>query len=111
MLGKVQMPERISPEQAKEIMDSDTKCIVLDVREPYEYEEEHIPGSLLLPIGDIEEKAETIIPDKEMLVLVHCLSGQRAMNACIKLQKLGYKNVKNFGGIKQWPYETVCEKV
>lgn len=111
MLGKVKMPERMSPEEAKAIMDSEQECIILDVREQYEYDESHIPNAILLPVGDIEEKANVVIPNRDMLYLVYCRSGQRAMNACMKLEKLGYKNVKNFGGIMQWPYNTVSENV
>lgn len=105
------MIEMMKPEEAKKIMDTNPEAIVLDVREQEEYKECHIPGSILLPLNEIEERAQEVIPNKEVLYLVHCRSGQRAMAACRKLTNLGYQDVHNFGGMMQWPYETVSENV
>ncbi|MDO4466099.1 MAG: rhodanese-like domain-containing protein, partial [Bacillota bacterium] len=93
MLEKRKLPDRISPEESKKILDSNQECILLDVREQNEYQESHIPGALLLNVADIETKAEALLPNKDILYIVYCRTGQRAMNACMKLEKLGYKNV------------------
>ena len=96
----------ITAEQAREIMDSQENYIILDVRTNEEYEESHIPGAVLIPHEQIEEKAATVLNDKDRLILVYCRSGRRSKLAAEKLVKLGYTNVKEFGGIINWPYET-----
>ncbi len=48
-----------------------------------------------------------LLSDKEQMILVYCRSGRRATDASIKLAKMGYVNVYNFGGIVNWPYEIV----
>lgn len=100
------MYEQITAKKAKEIMDSKEDSIILDVREKEEYDEGHIPGAVLLPYTDIENKAEQMLPDKEKLILVYCRTGRRSKIAAESLVKLGYTNIKEFGGITDWPYET-----
>ncbi len=98
---------QITPEQAKELMDTETNYIILDVRTQEEYDAGHIPGAILIPDYEITAQAETTLPDKEQLILVYCRSGRRSLNAAEALAALGYTNVKEFGGILNWPYETV----
>ena len=95
----------ITAQEAKAIMDSQEGFVILDVREQYEYDESHIPGAVLLPLGQVEEKAQEVLPDKEQLILVYCRSGRRSKQAAEALVKLGYTNIKEFGGIIDWPYE------
>lgn len=99
--------EKISSAQAKEIMDNQTDYIILDVRTPFEYEEEHIEGAILIPDNEIAQKAEETLKDKDQLILVYCRSGRRSKLASDELIKLGYTNIKDFGGIIDWEYETV----
>ena len=101
--------EQITPAEAKALMDSEDGYIILDVRTPKEFAERHIAGAILLPDYEIEEKAESILADKEQLILVYCRSGRRSKNAASKLAALGYTNVKEFGGINDWKYGTVTE--
>jgi len=96
----------ISAQQAKEIMDSQEGYIILDTRTQEEYEESHIPGAILIPHDHIMEQAESVLPNKEQLILVYCRSGRRSKLAADDLVKLGYTNIKEFGGIIDWPYET-----
>ena len=103
--GEKAMYETITAEAAKKIMDSDEEVIILDVREQYEYDEGHIPGAILIPYTEIENKAEEIITDKDRQILVYCRSGRRSKIASDALSKLNYTNVKEFGGIIDWPYE------
>ena len=98
---------QITPEQAKAIMDSNEECIILDTREQYEFDEGHIPGAILIPYTEIENRAEKELPDKDALILVYCRSGRRSKIASDSLVKLGYTNVKEFGGIIDWPYDVV----
>lgn len=97
----------ITAQEAKEIMDSQTDYVILDVRTEEEFNEKHIPGAILIPDYEIEEKAEEILTDKDKLLLVYCRSGRRSKNASEILVRLGYTNIKEFGGIIDWPYETV----
>lgn len=97
----------ITGEEAKEIMDTESDYVILDVREQDEYDEGHIEGAVLIPHGEISEKAEEIIPDKNTLILVYCRSGRRSKIASEELVKLGYTNIKEFGGIIDWKYGVV----
>ena len=103
--GEKAMYEQITAENAKKIMDSGEEHIILDTREQDEYDEGHIPGAILIPYTEIENQAEEMLPDKDKLILVYCRSGRRSKIAAEALSKLGYTNVKEFGGIIDWPYE------
>ena len=95
----------ITAEEAKKIMDTQQGYVILDVREQAEYDQGHIPGAIVIPHGEIEAKAEAALPDKDQLILVYCRSGRRSKIAAEALVKLGYTNIKEFGGILDWPYE------
>ena len=95
----------ITAEQAKEIMDSREGYIILDTRTQEEYDQSHIPGAILIPYDEVLEKAEGVLTDKNQLILVYCRSGRRSKLAAADLQKLGYTNIMEFGGIIDWPYE------
>ena len=97
--------EQISGDQAKALMDSESEYIIIDARTEAEYAEGHIPGAILIPEYEISEQAETKLPDKDELILVYCRSGRRSNIAAEELVKLGYTNVKEFGGIIDWKYE------
>ncbi len=99
--------EQITPEEAKILMDNESDYVVLDVRTEEEFAEGHIENAVLLPDYEIEVKAETVLTDKEQLILVYCRSGRRSKIASEKLVSLGYTNVKEFGGIIDWKYEIV----
>ena len=95
----------ITAEEAKQIMDSEEGYIILDVREQDEYDAGHIPGAILISHEEIAEKAEDVLTDKNQLILVYCRSGRRSKIAAEALVELGYTNIKEFGGIIDWPYE------
>ena len=97
----------ISAEEAKSLMDSEKGYIILDVRAQSEYDEGHIPGAILIPNTEIKEKAESVLTDKDQLILVYCRSGRRSKLAAQALAELGYTNIKEFGGIIDWPYDVV----
>ena len=94
--------EQITPAEAKEIMDDRDGYVILDVRTQEEYDEAHIDGAILIPDYEINAKAESILKDKNQLILVYCRSGRRSKNAASELVKLGYTNIKEFGGINTW---------
>ena len=99
----------ITAEEAKKLMDSEEGCIILDVRTREEYDQGHIPGAILIPNTEIEAKAADLLPDKGQLILVYCRSGRRSKLAAQSLADLGYTNIREFGGILDWPYEVVKE--
>ena len=95
----------ITAEEAKRIMDTEEGYIILDVRTQEEYDQGHIPGAIVISHEEIAEKAEEVLTDKEQLILVYCRSGRRSKLAAEALVELGYTNIKEFGGIIDWPYE------
>ena len=99
--------EQITPQQAKTIMDTETDYIIIDARTAEEFAEGHIENAILIPEYEIKDRAEKELPDKDALILVYCRSGRRSKIASEELVKLGYTNVKEFGGIIDWPYEIV----
>lgn len=99
--------EQISAEEAKTIMDSESNYTIIDARTEEEFAEGHIVGAILIPEYEIASRAEKELPDKEALILVYCRSGRRSKIASEELVKLGYENVKEFGGIIDWPYDVV----
>ena len=98
---------KITAKQAKEMIDSSTELIVLDVRTQEEYDETHIEGAILIPDYEIDTQAEELITDKNATLLVYCRSGRRSALASQTLYELGYTSVYDFGGIIDWPYEVV----
>ena len=105
--GKSSTYEQITAEQAKTIMDTEKDYIIIDARTEEEFAEGHIKNAILIPEYEIANRAEKELPDKEQLILVYCRSGRRSKIASEELVKLGYTNVKEFGGIIDWPYEVV----
>src|SRR5438552_13377668 len=80
--------------------------VVLDVREPDEYEQGAIPGAVHLPRGHLESKIESQIPSRETAIIVHCASGVRSPFAAKTLQDLGYSDVASMtGGFNRWKDE------
>ncbi len=102
--------EKITPEQAKAVMDRGEDCIILDVREFSEYEAGHIPGAVQLSVFKVKKQAGELLPDRDRLILVYCKSGVRSAAAGRQLLELGYRNVKDFGGLMNWPYELTKEQ-
>ena len=101
--------QQISAQEAKTIMDTEKDYIIIDARTEEEFAAGHIANAILIPEYEIAARAEAELPDKEALILVYCRSGRRSKIASEELVKLGYTNVKEFGGIIDWPYETTTE--
>ena len=99
--------EIISQTQAKDIMDNSTDYVIVDARTSEEFNEGHIKNAINLDYEKVTQKAESLLPDKNQLILIYCRSGRRSKIAAESLCQLGYTNVKEFGGIIDWPYETV----
>jgi phage shock protein E len=91
-------------------LESGEDLTVLDVREPGEWEEAHIPQVKHLPRDLLEYQADEQLPDKDARIVIHCASGGRSALAAKSLKEMDYTDVANMeGGINAWRekgYET-----
>lgn len=94
---------RTDVDEVKRTLESGEDLLVLDVREPEEYEAGHLPGATPIPRGLLEYKAASELPDKERRIVTHCALGGRGMLAASTLAEMGYTNVSNMeGGVTAW---------
>ncbi|MCL1852123.1 MAG: rhodanese-like domain-containing protein [Peptococcaceae bacterium] len=107
LISKIFAGNTISAREAHEKMAQGGDYVLLDVRTPEEYKTIRIDGATLIPVDQLEQKAAAALPDKKSLILVYCQSGMRATSAVKMLKHMGYDNAVSFGGIMNWPYETV----
>jgi rhodanese-related sulfurtransferase len=95
----MQTKSTLIPSELKSLLPNG--CCLIDVREPVEYAEEHIPGSQLIPLGQLEQQLPKIDRSKPLVVM--CGSGKRGGEALKKLASLGIHNAQNLeGGILAW---------
>lgn len=99
--------QSITPELAKDFIDSGESVTILDVRTKAEYDEGHIENAILIPDTELKELVEEQIPDLDQRIFVYCRSGRRSKAAAELLLEMGYTNVLDLGGIMDWPYEIV----
>lgn len=95
--------QTISVQELKARLDAGEKLNIIDVREPYEYQEFNI-GAQLIPLCKIQTMQVEELDDlRDQELIVHCRSGQRSMMACMILDSLGFKDTKNLaGGMLAW---------
>lgn len=98
---------QITMDEAIVMMEEESNYIILDVRTPEEFSEKHIPGAINIPNETIGTEEVPELPDKDQLILIYCRSGNRSKQASEKLVRLGYTNIVEFGGINDWPGDTV----
>ena len=99
----------ITAQEAYQMMSELDDYIILDVRTESEYRAKRIPGAISIPLGQVKERAEIELPNKDAIIFVHCRSGGRSTAAAKELIKLGYKNVYDFKKITKWPGETISD--
>src|SRR3954454_15281878 len=99
---RVQRIEEIEPfEAAQEIEGGD--IVLIDTREPHEYQEAHLEGGKLVPPGLLGDEIAAAAPDKSARTILYCRSGNRSYIAAEQMQRLGYENVASMaGGILAW---------
>jgi sulfur-carrier protein adenylyltransferase/sulfurtransferase len=98
----------LKPGNVKAILDENRKgeFLLLDIRQLEEYKQGHIPGALLIPLGELEARHGEL--DRDEKIIVYCRSGHRSKAAAIALCRLGFRCVYHMdGGIINWPYETI----
>ena len=99
------MIQKLSFQQAHDLLQSNPGAVLLDVREEPEYLTGHAVNAQLLPVDEItEETAAAVIPSKTDTVLVYCRTGRRSARAAKMLEALGYQNLYDMGGLVGWPY-------
>jgi rhodanese-related sulfurtransferase len=98
--AELSLPDTVDVDTVAGVMERDD-VVVLDVREPWEYEEGHIPGVQLIPMAEISERLDEV--PAEGTVIVTCRSGNRSAQVTDYLRQQGYDNVHNMeGGILAW---------
>jgi molybdopterin/thiamine biosynthesis adenylyltransferase/rhodanese-related sulfurtransferase/molybdopterin converting factor small subunit len=97
----VNTPTEITAVELKQRLDRGDDLKIVDVREPNEYQINRIPGSVLIPLGDVPKRYNELDPDG--LIVVHCKMGGRSAKAADFLRSVGFKNVLNLkGGVLDW---------
>lgn len=99
---------KISPSKARRLLMEDPYIVLIDVRTPEEYDAEHIPGSINIPVQAIAWEIHEVPICLFTPLIVYCKTGIRACEAASILTRIGFQTVYTFGGIQKWPYETVC---
>jgi rhodanese-related sulfurtransferase len=91
----------ISVVQLEQRLKTTPTPFLLDVREPWEYAQAHVPPAQLIPLGELELRVGEVPRDRPVLVICH--SGQRSLAAAAYLRRLGYPDVSNVdGGTAAW---------
>lgn len=92
----------INVEELKKRLDAGEDLIVIDVREPYEYQEFNI-GAELIPLGSLPAAIEQLAAYRDREIIVHCRSGARSANAKAFMEKAGFAKTRNLlGGMMEW---------
>lgn len=93
--------DEIEPVELSDMAARGERFVLVDVREPHEYEINRIGGSKLIPLRDLPARVSEL--DSADEIVVHCLVGQRSAEACQFLKSAGFKKVRNLrGGIRKW---------
>ncbi len=98
----------LTASEVKIILDKDKagQYLLVDVRQPEEYESGHIPGAIHIPLGELEARQAEL--DRNKKIITYCRSGHRSMAAAIMLCGLGFEGVHHLeGGILAWTFETI----
>ena len=91
----------ITPVELKQRLDAGDDLFILDVREPNEYQINRIPGSMLIPLGELPRRYQELDSDRE--IVAHCKMGGRSAKAVEYLRSVGFARVKNLrGGVLEW---------
>ena len=76
-------------------------ALIVDVRSEQEFKSEHLPKAVNIPLDQLKERLPSVAPDKQMPLLLHCLSGGRSAMARSMAKGMGYSNVHNLGSLSR----------
>jgi molybdopterin/thiamine biosynthesis adenylyltransferase/rhodanese-related sulfurtransferase len=94
--------EELNAAEARDEIDAGN-VVLIDTREPHEWEEAHLEGATLVPPAQVLDRIREVVPDSSQRVLLYCATGNRSARAADALQDAGYDNVANVaGGIQTW---------
>jgi rhodanese-related sulfurtransferase len=100
------LPIEIDVQEARQLLSSDSQVVLIDVREPSEYETAKIAGSVLFPMSGIVDQLEQLQPYQDKHIIVHCHHGGRSMRVTQWMRQNGFPRVQNLaGGIDAWSTE------
>lgn len=99
---------RISSDIAKEYME-EKDTVIVDVRTEEEYETGHLKGAINVPLHAIDGTVISRLKDYNQKILVYCESGNRSIQASAKFAELGYKNIYEIGGLKDYPSSMITK--
>lgn len=94
---------RIAQVEAVKMLKEDPDIRLVDVRTHDEYRRGHVPGAVCIPFETLDDKLEETFPDKDDKIMLYCQSGKKCMAIGNKLEKMGYANIYQVGGIVTWP--------
>lgn len=89
--------KEVSPLEATQLLNHQD-AVLVDVREPQEYQDGFLPNSIRIPLGSLSEKATQLDKHKERPIIIVCRSGNRSAQAVRMLKQMGYETVYNLGG-------------
>ncbi len=99
-------PIETNVQTLSELLQENADFLLLDVREPSEYETARIEGSMLLPMGQLRERFDELEPFRHRHIIVHCHHGGRSMRVTEALRHHGFTQAQNLaGGIDAWSLE------
>lgn len=100
------LPLEIDVHAVKAMMDDKQDFLLLDVREPFEYETCQIESSTLIPMGELGQRIDELESSKDGLIVVHCHHGMRSLQVTHALRSAGFEKTQSMaGGIDQWSVE------
>jgi rhodanese-related sulfurtransferase len=99
-------PVEITPRELARHLENGHAVRMIDVRQPWENEVAHLPGSVLIPLGELPQRLHDVPTEAAMIVVLYCHHGVRSLSAVNYLQRLGYYHVRSLaGGIDAWSCE------
>jgi rhodanese-related sulfurtransferase len=100
MTGSNPFPAQVPPEDLARRLDEAEPPLLVDVREPDEFAQAHIPGCVLMPLNTLGARVGELPKDREVVVV--CLSGARSAMATQFLRQSGYQAANLAGGLRAW---------
>src|SRR5687767_4443296 len=97
------MVQQITPNELSERLAAGEPVYLIDVRQPWEHELAALPGSVLVPLGELVPRREEIVPPEGATVVVYCHHGIRSLSGAALLEQMGFQQVVSLaGGIDAW---------